>query len=318
MTYIGVDVSKLTIDCAWFFEGRWHHHRYANSLKGFKQALSAAPDGSHWVMEATGTYHQRLSYFLHEQQCRLSVVNPLSIKRYGQMKLRRAKTDKADAKLIAEYGMSEAPKVWRPTSPEIAKLKQLEHWRQELMTTHTRLTNQLEAMNHSVYCSESVVDLLHEQLTLCEQQIKACEQELQQSVQKLEGELYQRLLTIPGIGPKTACHLIILTDGFRRFDTVKQLIAYVGLASRAHSSGTSIAGSRAIVKSGTNVLRKLLYLCSWTASKTNPGCRQLSERLLAKGKPGKLVCVAVASKLLRQAFAVAKSQRSFDTELCMG
>lgn len=318
MTPVGVDVSKLTIDCAWQLEGRWYHHRWDNTESGFRQALSVCPDSAHWVMEATGVYHQQLSQFLYGKGCQVSVVNPLVIKRYGQMNLKRAKTDKADAKLIAEYAMERRPKAWRPTSPAMAKLQHLEHWQQQLIKQRTQLKNQREALHHSGEGSDEVDGLIQQQLTLCQQQIRTCERRLQQGIKALEAELYEQLISIPGIGGKTARHLILVTDGFRRFDNAKQLVAYAGLAPRVHTSGTSVVGSRGIVKMGSGLLRQLLYLCSWTACKANPGCKSLAERLQAKGKPGKVICVAVANKLLRQAFAVAKAQQKFNAELCMG
>ena len=55
-------------------------------------------------MEATGTYYLTYAYTLYDKEYTVYVINPLIIKRYGEEKLRRAKTDKADAKLISEYG----------------------------------------------------------------------------------------------------------------------------------------------------------------------------------------------------------------------
>ncbi len=51
-------------------------------------------------MEATGYYHYQLAYFLLESGIKVSVENPLSVKRFIQMKLSKIKTDKSDSKLI--------------------------------------------------------------------------------------------------------------------------------------------------------------------------------------------------------------------------
>ncbi|WP_288995126.1 transposase, partial [uncultured Polaribacter sp.] len=59
------------------------------------------------VMEATGYYHYRFAQYLYKNGVVVSVVNPLSIKRFIQMKLAKVKTDKSDSKAICEYGLSQ-------------------------------------------------------------------------------------------------------------------------------------------------------------------------------------------------------------------
>lgn len=61
-------------------------------------------------MEATGYYQYRLAQFLNANGFLVSVVNPLSVKRFIQMKLTKVKTDKSDARSICEYWtMNEIP-----------------------------------------------------------------------------------------------------------------------------------------------------------------------------------------------------------------
>ncbi len=55
----------------------------------------------------------------------------------------------------------------------------------------------------------------------------------------------------------------------------------------------------------------MLYICSWSAKRCNKACRELYERLIAKGKAKKLALIAVANKLLKQAFAIAKQQTKY-------
>lgn len=68
-------------------------------------------------MESTGTYHQQLARFLYDNRFNVSVVNPVIIKRFIQMKLKRIKTDKSDACLIAQYAREQSVEPWKP-SPE--------------------------------------------------------------------------------------------------------------------------------------------------------------------------------------------------------
>jgi len=98
----GVDISKDVFDSHGSSIG---HNQYTNDESGFRKFLKELPDSSLVVMEATGYYHYRLAQFLYKNKVLVSVVNPLSIKRFIQMKLAKVKTDKSDAKAICEYAL---------------------------------------------------------------------------------------------------------------------------------------------------------------------------------------------------------------------
>jgi hypothetical protein len=57
---------------------------------------------------------------------------------------------------------------------------------------------------------------------------------------------------------------------------------------------------------GSNFARKQLYMCAWTAKFVNRGCKEMYDRLKQRGKPEKVIKVAIANKLLKQAFAIIK------------
>ena len=57
------------------------------------------------IMEATGRYHEPVAAALHEYGIRVTVMNPLFIKQSGGGSIRKVKTDKADARKIAKYGL---------------------------------------------------------------------------------------------------------------------------------------------------------------------------------------------------------------------
>ena len=56
----------------------------------------------------------------------------------------------------------------------------------------------------------------------------------------------------------------------------------------------------------------MMYVCAWSARRCNKACRELYERLVAKGKAKKLALIAVANKLLKQAFAIATQQVKYN------
>ena len=98
----GVDISKDVFDVHGSIS---RHHQYKNDEHGFKRFLKELPMDSLVVMEATGYYHYRLAQFLYKNAVVVSVVNPLSVKRFIQMKLAKVKTDKSDAKAICDYAL---------------------------------------------------------------------------------------------------------------------------------------------------------------------------------------------------------------------
>ncbi len=90
-------------------------------------------------------------------------------------------------------------------------------------------------------------------------------------------------------------------------ESYRQLISFAGLIPTEYSNGSSIQGKPSIYKRGGKNLRDVLYMCYMNATKTNPACKALYERLKAYGKPGKQGLIAVCNKLLIQVFAVVKN-----------
>ena len=131
-------------------------------------------------------------------------------------------------------------------------------------------------------------------------------------ITKHHAALMQSLTSIPGMGKKTATMLIVVSDGFKKFASAKQLSAYVGLSPRIYQSGSSVKGRARICKMGMSRVRTLLYLCSWSAKRYNNACRELYERLVTKGKSKRLALIAVANKLLKQAFAIATTNTFYN------
>lgn len=302
---IGMDISKQTFDIAWEVDGQLQHQSYPYSDEGIAALLDSTPPTAHYVMEATGVYHTRLALSLYQAQRSVSVINPLVIKRYAQMQLSRAKSDKSDAALIRAYGVDHPLTPWAPAAAQVLELQQAHGWLEDLIQERTRLHNRQEAHRHLAQPSAYVKQQMKTQLRHLNKQIKDCERHLEVVVKKSFAEVYNRLQTIPSIGPKTALELIIITDGFYRFEGVKALCAYIGVSPTTYQSGTSVKGKGHIAKLGQGRMRQLLYLCSWTARSCNPSCRALYDRLKAAGKPPKVINIAIAHKLLRQAYAVA-------------
>ena len=311
--YIGIDIAKASFIAAWQTGAdRWHCDEFHNTQAGFDQLVARMPEGACYVMEASGPYHLRLAAYLHGQGRACSVVNPLSVHRFAQMRLTRAKTDRGDARLIADYAALAAPQPWSPPALHISELAQIEAALEGLTKQRTMVRNQLGALSEQPFQSPAVQQSYEHLLKQLDREIKALERKQEELGRAHCGDRLEALLSIPGIGMKTALLLIAITHNFERFDTSAQLCAYAGLCPRLYESGTSVRGRAHIARTGDGRLRQLLYLCAWSAKRCNEACRALYERLKEKGKPEKVIKVAIANKLLRQAFAIGKSINHFD------
>ena len=123
-------------------------------------------------------------------------------------------------------------------------------------------------------------------------------------------------MSIPGIGPKTAQMHKVTTNNFKNFTNYKQLIAYIGFSPRIYQSGTSVRGKGSICKMGKSQIRKLLYMCSWSAKRYNKTCKEMYDRLISQGKPERVIKIAIANKLIKQAFAIGMKQENFQNNYC--
>lgn len=309
MRIIGIDISKEWFD--YFCTDRQTADQCCNNPEGWKALTDQlSSEDVHVVMEASGPYYLGLARYLYARGFHVSVVNPLVIRRYGQMKLTRTKTDAKDAALIAQYGIDQNPGRWVPPSEVCQALGQLMSLREGLLRQQAVLHGQDEAFSQN-QVEPMVGEVIQQQRQYLTDSIVRIDRRMETLAEEYYQQTLQALLTIPGIGKKTAIMLLVITDGFGRFDSARKLASYVGICPRIWESGSSVKGRGSISKLGCPQLRKLLYMCSWTAKACNPGCKTMYERMKAKGKPEKVIKVAIAHKLLRQAFAVATTGEPF-------
>jgi transposase len=316
--YVGVDVSKDKLDLAIPKEdGSYLHKKIDNNLLGFRSIISLLSIDSCIVMEATSSYYMPFAYYLHSYQIAVSIANPLSVNHFAKMRMSRAKTDKKDAAIIAQYGESEQPRQWQPKAAHLLELQQMQAILDNLTRHKTSFTNELEAFTCSGQMSKDVQEILNDQIANCEKQIKNIESKMEILVKSHHADLYKQIQSIPGLGKRTAMLLIVITDGFTKFDSAKELVSYIGICPRLYESGTSVRGKSRICKMGMSRIRQLLYMCSMSAKRANKQCKEMYERLSQKGKNGKLIIIAIANKLIRQAFAVGTKKINYDANFLL-
>ena len=305
----GIDISKDVFDV---YSNQTGYQSFINDAQGFKSFIKKLNKDVLVVMEATGYYHYRFAQFLHKNNVQVSVVNPLSVKRFIQMKLAKVKTDKSDAKAICEYGQINQVPLYNALTEVQAECLQLFRLLETYVKKRTQTKNKLQGEQVLGIPSKYVYGSLKRDLKHLDKEVKGIEARLLELVKQDQQHQLTLLKSIPGMGIKTALFLIVVTDGFKKFETASQLCSYVGITPTIRESGSSVRCRSRISKVGNKKLRNLLFLCAFSACKHNKACREIYERIVNKGKSKKLALIAVSNKLLKQAFAIAKSGLPYD------
>lgn len=314
---VGADISKATFDAAHLSaEGKYKHKKFANTPEGFAAFLAwlIAFGGERPVvcMEATGAYSIPLAEFLAAQGWPVSVVNSARIHAFARSELSRAKTDKADAKLIARFAHEKKPALWTPPPPAVRALQVLLRRIEDLLEMR-----QME-QNRRATADPAVAGSIEAILALLDQELEATRERLRRHIDddpNLKGRR-DLLESIPGIGEASAAHLLVALSEHYGFANAKQAVAHAGLAPRLKESG-QWKGKTRLSKTGDPLLRKALYMPAVVAWRHNPAIRAFCERLKANGKNGKAIACAAMRKLLHIAFAILKSGKPFDPKFAL-
>lgn len=312
MTYVGIDVSKATFVVAYSSAKAGKTKTFKNTTKGvheFIQTLSVTEH--HCVLEATGNYSALLVYLLSKAGITVSLENPLKIKNFARVMLSVNKTDETDARLIALYGERMQPLPYKLRSKSILILKQkrtvLRQLKKQLVATRN-LKGSMEVLPlFDAKCKQTI----EKTITFLEKQIKGMEEEVASLAEDEYKKQMDLLTSIKGIGITLAAALIVATGGFTYFDNAKQLTRYLGLSPTYQLSGTSVHVKGHINRNGDPGLRSQLYVAAFSSLRCNTECKACFDRLRSNGKPGKVAVIAVANKLIRQAFAVVTQGKPY-------
>lgn len=310
---LGIDIAKLKIDVVLLFENKSLSKQFDNSPKGFKLLAAWLKSLSitqvHACLEATGTYGDGVADFLHQAGHPVSVVNPLSIKGYANSKMQRNKTDRADARLIADFCLTQNPPQWFPPPPEMTQLQALVR-RIEVLEEMLRMEkNRLEVSSPKTKPSIKRI-------------IKTFENEIETLRKSITDHLdnhpnlkeQSRLLqTIPGIGEKTAA-LLLGEIEFARYESARQVAAFAGVTPKKSESGTSLKHTK-LSKLGNGRIRKGLYFPAIVARRHNQTINEFANRLEKNGKTQMQIVCASMRKLLHLAFGVLKHKQPFNPNL---
>ena len=256
---LGIDVAKAKLDLALKRpNGKFRTKTLENTPQGFA-ALSAwlGSEGLgelHVCMEATGTYWEAVAEYLADAGFTVSVVNPAQIKAFGAASLVRTKTDRVDARLIAEFCTAQSPAPWQAPSVALRELRALVARREALQAMQTQERNRLGVARAAVRSG------IEAHLGYLGKAIAEVEAAIRQKIDDDPGLKEQRALldSVPGLGEKTIAVLLSYYGGPLRFAKAKAAAAFAGLDPRQHESGSSVRGKPRLSKVGHALLRKAL------------------------------------------------------------
>ena len=312
MNYIGIDISKDTFVVAYSWEKSIKTRVFKNTTKGIHEFIGTiSKEEHHCVVEATGNYSALLVYLLSKAGITTSLENPLKVRNFARAMLSTVKTDKVDARMIALYGQRMRPKPYVLPSDALLILKQKRAVIRQLKKQLIATKNMKGSMEVLPYFDTKCRLSLERAIMHFEKQLKYLEEDLVASTGKEYKKQLELLTSIKGIGLTVATALIITTGGFTYFDNAKQLTRNLGLSPTYQQSGTSVRFKGHINRNGDASLRSQLYMAAVSSLRCNTACKTFYDRLRSEGKPVKVSLIAVANKLIRQAFAVVTKERPY-------
>jgi transposase len=303
--------------CLLQLNSKLKHKVFANSVAGFAELhewlAKQQVQQVHACLEATGTYGEALSLYLHQHGHTVSVMNPAAIKAFAASRLSRTKTDRVDAESIARFCLAHQPPPWTPPAPEVRELQALVRRLESLIEMRVAEENRLSAGLSVAAVRSSVEELL----THLKDQITRTEKLIRKHIDKHPGLKQQSELlnSIPGIADTTAAVLLAEVPDIKLYRSARQVAAFAGLVPRQRQSGSSVKGRVRLSKIGSARLRRALYFPAITALRCSPFFQQWAAGLRARGKSKMSVIGAVMRKLIHIAYGVLKSERPFDPEL---
>jgi transposase len=294
-------------------------HSFRNDYEGYREFLqwSTKDRGSspvRYVMEATGTYYEDLAYYLHDHHGEVCVVLANKIKHYAKSLNIKTKTDKVDARVIADFGMERAHPLWEPMSDAYRQLRDLCRELLSMKKELCRVKCQLHAMNHAHEKNTRVLSVKSKQIDFYENMIKEIESEIRRLVEQ-DGALKERvdkITTVKGLGLMTVVIVLCETNGFQLFNNIRQVVSYAGLDVEMKESG-KFKGRSKLSKKGNARIRQSLFMPALSATNYNKNIKAFYKRVVEKNPDAKRKgIVAGMRKLLILIFVLWKKNETYN------
>lgn len=294
---------------------------FQNNDQGFRKLLKfiPKPKQTNILLESTGVYGKQFLKALSSDETNLFELNPQVIKRLASSMV-QTKTDEADAVAIAKAGrflaISENKTLEKYRVTYDPHRENLALWTGEykrISSIIARLKTQIKSMEHQAAPkTEIILNRRRVELKQIQGELKNTKKEIEALLKEQNDAEAQCLLSIPGVGPLTTAAALVSIRNINRFESADALKAYWGIYPRRRQSGKRELPSR-MAKHGNKLVRHALWNAAKTAARFNPVCKELFERLIAKGKTAPSAYGAVARKLVQLIYGVLKSKTIFQS-----
>lgn len=234
--------------------------------------------------------------------------------------IRRLKSDRADASMIAEYAMRNYDRavMYEPLSEALTQLRELFLYRQ--MVVRHRCSFQVRRGEKKLTMEKSSVK------TMISQSGRHIVSELNKEIEKIDkriaslidsnaelAQVFNIVTSIPGIGTQNAVCLMVYTDNFRKFNYDSRKIAcYYGIAPFGKDSGTSVHTDPHVHYMANRQIKAMLTQAALAAVNFNQDIASYYSRLIARGKKKQVALNNVKNKLVHIATAMVKNKQVFD------
>jgi transposase len=309
---VGVDISKQWVDVAVLVDEQVvEQKRWDRTEKALHEAAchlrQYTPQGV--ILEATGGLEMAVITALLAAQLPVVRMNPKRVRDFARAHGLLAKTDALDARALALFGARMRPPLREFADAERQQLAQGVMRQEQLTAQRAAERVRLQQTSQSVLRTsiERVIAFLGKELARIDKQLATW-------VAASETCRPQEVLlrSAPGVGPKTARVLLACMPELGRLNR-REIAALAGLAPFACDSG-QWRGKRRI-QGGRPMVRRALYMASWSASRMANGFHDFYQGLVRRGKPRQLALLAVARKLLLALNEMIRTGQSWRTKI---
>ena len=292
-------------------------HSFQNDYPGFEKLLSwtlSKVSNPIFVMETTGVYHEDLTHFLYESDQKVSVVLANKMKHFAKSLNMKTKTDKADAQMIAQYGLERHLDWWKPMMPQMKNLRDLCRERLSLKKDLVRSKCQVHGLKHAHSTLSVVLQVKEQQIEFLEKNIQIIETEIIRITEqdKKFSQRVKNIEAVKGLRLLTIVTVLCETNGFTQFNNIRQVVSYAGLDIAERQSGL-FKGKTRISKKGNARIRECLYMPALSATSYNEPIKALYQRVVERNPTIKRKgVIAAMRKLLILIFVLWKKNEAYN------
>jgi len=306
MCVMGIDVAKDKLDIFCQYSGE--HVIIKNDEKSIRTYIKKTCKDkiiNRVVLESTGGYEALAHKLFTGTGYSVHIASPLKAHYFAKQKGYFAKTDKIDAKMLAEYGEQKALINCMPLTAEDKELKELSSRRGQLVEQLTQEKFRLK--KHLTTVTKRSLTRTIKSIT---KEIELVEREINKRIQnnKEKMQIKQRLITFKGVGEKCANAFICGLPELGSLNRA-EIASLVGVAPKNHDSGTK-SGKRKIC-GGRFYVRKMLYMAAVVAARCEGPMKVLYQRLKAAGKHSKVALTAIMRKIIITLNAMIRDKKDW-------